>query len=333
MIWRRDKTHLLSILVLFPLIVGFGAHRVEAGSSISVRSISLDHEMRVLLSKTNGPSVAIAIQFGKVIGSASRHRNVSSPLHLASISKVLTATAVFRLVELGRISLEEPVSTYLPALFPSRSRNKIGQQPISAFLNHATGLTSHNLRAVTSGVTGYRGYATMASTMRPTTSAGQYEYSNDNYAILTVLVEAITGQTFESAVRDLVWKPLNVEGGYLDISTHSTRVLGGAGAWVASAYDVALLLNGLNPNSGGVKLLSPKWLAVMHQRVFSDGYRNGLRYRNGYWGHTGSLARVRTAGVVGLGSIVYVVLSEGNSPASSDRLFDALASLDRRVAR
>ena len=325
-IWMTVVVHLLV------LAVDVNVHGADATISTSVNRRTLDAEMQVLLSKTNGTAVAIAVRSGRVIGSASRNCNSSAALHLASISKVLTAAAVFKLAELGSLSLDEPIRKHLPTFFPLREANKIGRQPISAFLNHATGLTSHNLKAVMSGVTGYRGYAVMASKMRPTSSLGQYEYSNDNYALLTVLVEAVTGRPFEDAVRDLVWRPLGVDGGYLDVSSHSTRVLGGAGAWMASAYDVALLLNSLNPNSDGIKLLAPKWLRAMHQREFSDGYRNGLRYRNGYWGHTGSLARVRTAGVVGSRSTVFVVLSEGNSPASSDRLFDALVSLDRKGA-
>ena len=294
-----------------------------------VASFNFDQQLKNVLRRTNGNAVAVAVQSGRIIGVASRNVSESSKLHLASISKVVTASALFKLADLGRVSLDEPIRKYLPDLFPSGANSKIAEQSVSAFLNHATGLKSHNFRAVTSGIDNYKGYAAMASTMKPTTPIGQYAYSNDNYVLLSVLIEEVTKQSFEAAVHELVWKPLGLDGGYLDVTTHSTQVLGGAGAWVASAFDVAILLNAINPQSEGKKLLSERWLAKMHDRAFSNEYRNGLRYRRGTWGHTGSLARARGAGVVGSRSTVFVVLSEGNSPASSDRLFDALVSLNR----
>ena len=320
----------LALILVSVFAIGI-APRVARANDHSgvVASFNFDQQLTSLLRRTNGNAVAMAVQSGRIIGVATHNVSESTEFHLASISKVVTATALFKLAELGRVSLDEPIKKYLPDLFPLGANSKIADQSVSAFLNHATGLRSHNLRAVTSGIDSYQEYAALASTMKPSTPVGQYAYSNDNYVLLTVLIEKLTQQSFEAAVRELVWEPLGVGGGHLDVTTHSTQVLGGAGAWVASAFDVAVLLNAINPTSSGSKLLSPRWLNKMHHRAYSDEYRNGLRYRCGTWGHTGSLSRARSAAVVGARSTVFVVLSEGNSPASSDRLFDALVSLSR----
>mgnify|MGYP003346649739 FL=1 len=251
--------------------------------------------------------------------------DIYSPLHLASISKTVTATAVMRLAERGDIDLDRSIDTYLPGLFDSDSR--VGNQPVAAFLNHATGLRSQNLRAVGSGLTSYVEYARQAAASSPDSAVGRYLYSNDNYVLLTMLVETVAKRPFNVAVQQLVWDRLGVPGGYLDVTTRGTQVLGGAGAWVASPYAVAALFDALNPATPGTKLLSKEWLERMHTVIYAAEYRNGLRYRNDAWGHTGSLARVRSAAVVGRSGTVYVVLSEGAKPASSDRLFDALARL------
>ena len=145
--------------------------------------------------------------------------------------------------------------------------------------------------------------------------------------LLTKLVETVADRPFNVAVQQLVWDPLGVPGGFLDVTSRATQVLGGAGAWATSAYNVAILFDALNPETTGKKLLSPSWLAYMHTRLYTDEYRNGLRYRNAHWGHTGSLSRVRSAAVVAGDGTVYVVLSEGARPDSSDRLFDALSRL------
>ena len=297
---------------------------VCAGPAVAARSDAAGR-LESVLAKTNGRAAVVAVYRGRVVASAVRDADIYSPLHLASISKTLTATAVMRLAERGDIELDRSIDTYLPGFFDDGSR--VGNQPVSAFLNHATGLRSQNLRAVGSGLTSYAEYARQAAASSPDSAVGRYLYSNDNFVLLTMLVETVAKRPFNVAVQQLVWDRLGVPGGYLDVTTRGTQVLGGAGAWVASPYAVAVLFDALNPDTPGKKLLSRQWLERMHMVTYAAEYRNGLRYRNDAWGHTGSLARVRSAAVVGRSGTVYVVLSEGAKPASSDRLFDALARL------
>jgi CubicO group peptidase (beta-lactamase class C family) len=164
---------------------------------------------------------------------------------------------------MGEIDLTKPIGTYL-GRFVSTPNDEITSQPISAFLNHSTGLPSNNLRAVTSGLTTWQQYADFAARGTVSRSPGRYLYSNDNYVLLTKLVVDVTDLPFSVAVRKLVWEPLGVAGGGLDVSTRGTQVLGGAGAWVTAPYAVALLLDALNPETNGTKLLSKPWLARMH---------------------------------------------------------------------
>lgn len=287
---------------------------------------NLDGRLEKILESLSGRSAVVALYRGRVIGSAGRDADLYTPLHLASVSKTVTAAAVMRLAERGDIDLNAPIGKYLARFFADRDP-KIASQPVSAFLNHATGLQSSNLRAVSSGLTTWQMYAAQAAAGRVKATPGRYLYSNDNYVLLTKLVVEVSDKSFSVAVRDLVWEPLGVDGGRLDVTTRATQVLGGAGAWVASAHDVAVLFAALNPDSPGTKLLPPKWLARLHSVAYAAEYRNGLRYRGAAWGHTGSLYAVRTAAVVTKSGTVYVALSEGIRPSSSERLFDALARL------
>ena len=220
--------------------------------------------------------------------------------------------------------------TYLPEVFSPSTIDVLGSQSVWAFLNHATGTASHNFKAVTTGKTSYKQYAELAGTLFPSAPVGKYLYSNDNYVLLTLLVEKVTKLAFESAAWRMVWQPLGVPGGYLNTTTRATQVLGGSGAWMSSARDIAVLFDALNPQTSGKKVLSATWLQKMHESRYSSEYRNGLRYLKGRWGHTGSLSRARTAVVVGNGGSVYVVLSEGATPQSSDKLFNSLAAIDSR---
>ena len=311
------------------MCVALGVACAVSAASPSADVSARDWSLRSVLSRTSGRTAVVAVRNREIVASDGRNANAFTPLHLASISKTLTAVAVLRLAERGDVKLSDPISRYIPDYFPEGANTVLGEQPVSAFLNHVTGSQSNNLRAVSSGIAHYRGYAKLAATL-DTSSAGQYKYSNDNYVLLTVLVEEVTKRDFAFAARQLVWQPLGVWGGYLDTWTHATRVLGGAGAWVTSAFNVALLMDALEPATPGDKLLGDQWMTFLHRENPVAHYRNGLRYRNGYWGHTGSLARVRSAAIAGNNGVSYAVLSEGATPESSDKLFDALISLDQR---
>lgn len=309
---------LLAFLVVALSVGAVPGGRLDAAQSIDAR-------LESVLKKTDGRAAVVAVYGRRVVAAAGRDANEFSPLHLASVSKTLTAVAVMRLAERGDVDLSKPIGGYLRGKYDLSE--DIASQPVSAFLNHATGLRSNNLRAVSRGLTSWHEYAEQAATGGTSSAVGRYLYSNDNYVLLTALVEAVAKRPFNVAIEQLVWNPLGVPGGYLDVTNRGTQVLGGAGAWVASPYAIAVLLNSLNPTTPGKKLLSDKWLLRMHDVAYSGEYRNGLRYRNGAWGHTGSLYKVRAAAVVARSGTVYVVLSEGAKPASSEGLFDALARL------
>lgn len=307
------------VFLVAALVIGLApAGRTQAAQSIEQR-------LQSVLSKTAGRAAVVAVFGRRVLAAVGRDANAFAPLHLASVSKTLTAVAVMRLAERGDIELSRPLGTYLRD--DLELSDAVASQPVSAFLNHASGLRSNNLRAVSRGLTSWRGYAEQSAAGQPSAAVGRYLYSNDNYVLLTALVEAVTQRPFNVAIEQLIWNSLGLPGGYLDVTSRGTQVLGGAGAWVASPYAIAVFFDALNPTTPGKKLLSDAWLERLHTVTYSAEYRNGVRYRNGAWGHTGSLYKVRAAAVVGRSGTVYVVLSEGAQPASSERLFDALARL------
>ena len=320
LIHRRLLRNTYLVMCVFGMLVQGAASAHAQGSA----------ELDAVLSLTSGRSVVVEVIDGKVRDEVGRNANSSTYFSLASVSKTLTATLVLKLAEQKKIDLDLSMRTYLPEIFPPSAADALGVQPVWAFLNHATGMASHNFKAVTSGKTTYQQYGEFAATLTPSAPVGRYLYSNDNYVLLTLLIEKVTKLKFESAAWRMVWQPLGVAGGYLNTTTRATQVLGGSGAWMSSARDIAVLFDALNPQTSGKKILTTPWLQKMHEVRYSSEYRNGLRYLKGRWGHTGSLSRARTAVMVGNGGTVYVVLSEGATPQSSDKLFNSLAAIDSR---
>ncbi|MBU3704341.1 MAG: beta-lactamase family protein, partial [Ilumatobacteraceae bacterium] len=185
--------------------------------------VDLDKRLQSVLSQTAGRAAVVAVSGGRVIAAAGRDADENTPLHLASVSKTVTAAAVFRLAESGEIDLAQPIGTYL-GRFVSTPNEEITSQPVSAFLNHASGLPSNNFRAVTNGLTTWQQYADFAVRGSVSRTPGRYLYSNDNYVLLTKMVMEVTDLPFSVAVRKLVWEPLGVAGGGLDVSTRATQV-------------------------------------------------------------------------------------------------------------
>ncbi len=156
------------------------------------------------------------IIFEKYQGKANFKTNESlseeTPLHLASISKVLTASSIFRLIDAQKLSLDEKVQTILPS-FPYKAIS------IRMLLNHRSGLakysnftepvkvwgkskTLHN-----SDILNIMGKHNIPLDFKPNT---KFAYCNTNYAILALVIEKLTNLSFPQAMQNLVFKPLNM---------------------------------------------------------------------------------------------------------------------------
>ncbi len=220
----------------FPAIV-----RAAAGTTAP-----LDVAMARLLSSLGIPGGALGIAragrlvYAKGFGVASRERNTGvtadSRFRIASVSKPFTAAAVLRLVEQGKLKLNEPV---LP---------RLGLQPLGGISDARWGrITARHLLNHTGGwdkgvsgdamfkspqicrETGIEGPADARTTVRwmlgrrldfdPGT---RYSYCNFGYCLLGRLIENVTGESYEHAMRTLVLRPCGIH--HMDLG-HTLRPL------------------------------------------------------------------------------------------------------------
>jgi CubicO group peptidase (beta-lactamase class C family) len=162
------------------------------------------------------PGLSVAIAFrGEVVYSRAfgladlEHQAPATPrtaFRTASTAKPLTATAVMQLVEQGRIDLDAPIQKYCPA-FPEK------QWPVTAreLLGHLAGVR-HYQRSGES--TGKQHFFTIADALalfgkdallhEPGT---KYLYSTYGYSVLGCAIEGASGQTYETYMRDRVFRP------------------------------------------------------------------------------------------------------------------------------
>ncbi len=162
----------------------------------------------------------------------------NSTFHLASISKTFTAMTILRLMEQKKLTLEDQVSKYLNG-FPYNIT-------IKNLLSHRSGLPKYDhfmagTRSYISRKKNKRGkwisytiyvkdpisltgmsnnydllrYLVELRPALESTPNRRYSYSNTNYALLALIIEKITGQTYPKFMKDSVFTPLGMRDTYV----------------------------------------------------------------------------------------------------------------------
>jgi len=135
-----------------------------------------------------------------------------TPVILGSTSKSFTALAVMQLVEAGKIDLDTPVTTYLP-WFRTADLAATNQITVRQLLNQDSGLgvyagrqgMADNDQSASALEQGVR----QLSTAQLSQSAGKgFEYSNVNYTTLGLIVQAVSGKSYEKYVQTEIFDPL-----------------------------------------------------------------------------------------------------------------------------
>jgi len=149
----------------------------------------------------------------------------------SSLSKWITAHAVMKLVEDGKLDLDRPVESYLTRWrFPTGSFSSSGVTA-RRLLSHTSGLTDGlgfgdyrtdetlpTLEEVLAAPRTSNGRVTapIAVGMEPGT---EFRYSGGGYLVLELLVEELSGAPFEVFVKREILQPLGMDrSGYADLS-------------------------------------------------------------------------------------------------------------------
>ncbi len=180
---------------------------------------SIDQAVADILHDTLVPSASIAIvkdgkiEFAQAYGSARLRPEVKAQAgmryKIGSNSKQFVAAAMMMLVEEGKVSLSDPVSTYIPGL----TRGK--DITILHLLSHTSGYQDYYPLDYVAPFMTHR--ATPQSIMdtwaRKTLDfepGAQWQYSNTNYTIAGVIIEQLTGQPLYDFWKTRIFDPLRM---------------------------------------------------------------------------------------------------------------------------
>lgn len=133
-----------------------------------------------------------------------------SPFYLGSTSKTFTALAVMRLVEQGKIELDNAVKDYLPD-FEIQNKEYESKITVRHLLNHTSGLSSKGMQNTSMGMDNLDDELNVLNMCNPDYAPGiHYAYFNSNYRLLGLLVERMGGMSFQNFMSNEVFLPLDM---------------------------------------------------------------------------------------------------------------------------
>ncbi|MGH1433781.1 MAG: serine hydrolase [Lewinella sp.] len=138
--------------------------------------------------------------------------NKSDTKHrLASITKQFTAMAIVQLVAENKLALDQPITTYLPD-YPKATGDSV---TIHHLLTHTSGIPNYtsfpNYREVMRAPHNTMELVSLFADLPLEFSPGeQFAYSNSGYVLLGVIIEKITGKSYEQVLQDKIFSPLEM---------------------------------------------------------------------------------------------------------------------------
>jgi CubicO group peptidase (beta-lactamase class C family) len=172
------------------------------------------------LARTHTPAISVAVLRGsdtvvmKGYGDASielhRPATAATVYRIGSITKQFTSAEIMRLAERGKLSIDDPITKYLPDV-PTHGQTIT----IRRLLNHTSGI--HNYTAEPA----WR--STWAQQLSPRQIVAfvdhdsldfkpgdKWSYSNTNFVLLGMIIEKVTGETYANYLEHDLFKPLGL---------------------------------------------------------------------------------------------------------------------------
>ena len=204
-----------------------GAAQTPDQSAVHRYQQSLDSLVPAILEELATPGAAVALlRDGKVVlakgyGWADRERRqpvtTATLFNIGSISKTVAAWGLLKLVEEGKLDLDAAVETYLTRWHLPPSEFDHDKVTLRRLLSHTAGLRLHGypgfdpsqklptIEESLSGAT--NGSGDVRVIMEPGT---RWQYSGGGYTIAQLLVEEVTGRSFNDYMQAEVLRPLGM---------------------------------------------------------------------------------------------------------------------------
>ncbi|MFC7534063.1 serine hydrolase domain-containing protein [Actinoplanes sp. GCM10030250] len=293
---------------------------------------------------------------------------------MGSNTKTFVSVVALQLVGEGKLSLDDTVDRWLPGVVAGNG-NDGKAITVRQLLQHTSGISNYTNDLP--GLNSYDGFlahrfehhepadlVALAMKHEPGFAPGtSWDYSNTNFILAGMIIEAVTGRPWDTEVRARILRPLGLRdtsspgdrpflpsphakayqqwepGGPLtDTTTWNVSAAGAAGNLVTTPADLARFWQALERGH----LLKPRQMAQLHDTVLAETFQDyipGARYGlgimfipnrcGGYWSHGGDVPGMSTANGVSEDGSRVVVVSRSTQLAGDE----AAIAVERRTLR
>ncbi|MEK4491170.1 serine hydrolase domain-containing protein [Paenibacillus sp. FSL L8-0493] len=222
------KKTIVCVITILILISGFATQSYASLSDTQSAAIHalLDDARRI--SGVPGMSISILAadeMFYFSSGYADREGGLSASentlYELASVSKAFTGMGILLLEEQGLLSMTDTVQKYLP-WFTLKYQGKpvdMTSLTLNNFLHHTSGLTngrhSQNIPQGNTPDLLQKTVEMLVDAELAFPPGEQYSYGTVNYDVLGLVIEIVSGQSYEDFMREQVFQPLGLHQTYV----------------------------------------------------------------------------------------------------------------------
>lgn len=214
-----------------------------------IDAAAIDAMAQEALAANGAPGLQIAISiagapvFSRSYGAANLETGAAvgdeSIFRIASLTKTFTAAAIYRLAEAGVLSVEDPVSRWLPSF------SSLAPVSLHELMTQTAGLHSDEGEGAVSG--GPISQVELADRIARQTEPFDFApgsawlYSNANYIVLGAVIEIATGKPYAEAMQALIFGPLSL--GSTAVDRMSEVVAGRVSGYALSQTEPAVFEN------------------------------------------------------------------------------------------
>lgn len=276
--------------IVSPYEVGMNSEHLSLVDGLIEQSIiDEDTPGAVLLVVRNG-KIAYRKAYGlKQIEPDRKEMDANTIFDMASITKpVATATSLMILLDRGLITLNDPISLFLPEFMPLEFEDDRQETRIVHLLTHSAGLPSY--APVDELLSRYGNpsspdsllhyFSTIPRLSEPGTN---FTYSCPSFITLQRIIEAVTGESLDTFTQNNIFLPLGMynttfmPGENMLASIAPTQVIDGKGLLIGDVHDplASYMMGGVSGNAGLFSTADD--MAIFATMMLNEGVYNGKR--------------------------------------------------------
>lgn len=223
---------------------------------------------------------------------------------IASGTKGFTALLVLKLIDEGKLSLEDKVFELLPQPFPNMDKRVTVRQ----LLSHTSGIYDYFDEEILEdfstmfekvSIQKIHGPADMYPLLiegaQKSEPGEKFRYCNGGFVILAMLVESVSGEAYEDYLNEVLLQPLGLKhtGCYSSNQLPANVAIGyekDGDAWEANTFDIPIKCTGDGGLYTCIEDMTKVWIALIEGDLLSEGLRDealsvqGVRDGNSCYG-------------------------------------------------